>query len=90
MPSLGLTRLLRIFSGRNSVPENGEQFQTITILGEDCNVTAHQTGMATWKAYGYVKGIPIQATGDNPPAAFSGWRKLARTNVGRLGPVSST
>lgn len=90
MPSLGLGRLLQVFSRRTPAPDSGPQTQTITILGEDCNVMAHQTGISTWKAYGYAKGIPIQATGDNPPAAFSGWRKLARTNVGRLGPVSRT
>jgi hypothetical protein len=53
--------------------------QTIAISGEDCEVTAHKTGKATWKAYGYLKGMPIQATDDTAHAAFRRWRDLAKT-----------
>ena len=53
--------------------------QKITISGEDCEVTAHKTGKATWKAYGYVKGMPIQTAADTAHAAFSRWRHLAKT-----------
>jgi hypothetical protein len=53
--------------------------QKITISGEDCEVTAHKTGTANWKAYGYVKGMPVQAVGDTAQAAFSHWRDLAKT-----------
>jgi hypothetical protein len=53
--------------------------QTIVIAGEDCDVAAHKTGKASWKAYGYVKKTPVQATGDTAQAAFSRWRDLATT-----------
>jgi hypothetical protein len=62
--------------------EEGTRTQTISVSGEDCEVTAHQIGKYAWKAYGYVKGSPIHATGETAPAAFSRWRKLSKTIAG--------
>jgi hypothetical protein len=53
--------------------------QMILVAGADCEVTAHKTGKASWKAYGYVQGMPIHATGETAPAAFRQWRSVAKT-----------
>jgi hypothetical protein len=59
--------------------ETENKTQKIVIAGEDCDVTAHKTGRNSWKAYGYVKKMPVQAAGDTARAAFTHWRDLAKT-----------
>jgi hypothetical protein len=54
------------------------QAQTVVIAGEDCEVTVHRTGKTTFTAYGYVKGLPIEADADASHLAFSRWRHLAK------------
>lgn len=82
MSHLGLDWLLGTFYRRGPLPDAGTQVQTITIFGEDCQVTAHKLGIATWKAYGYAKETPIQATDDSAAAAFRRWQNLARISIG--------
>ncbi len=82
MSLLKLDWLLGRPASQSRAAFDGTKTQTIPISDEDCEVTAHQTGKYAWKAYGYVKGAPIHATGDTAAAAFSRWRKSARTLAG--------
>lgn len=82
MSLLKLDWLLGTSDTQSRLAEDGTRTQTISVSGEDCEVTAHQIGKYAWKAYGYVRGAPIHAMGETAPAAFSHWRKSARTIAG--------
>jgi hypothetical protein len=82
MSLLKLDWLLGQSDSHSRIVKPGTRTQKISVSNEDCEVTAHQIGKHSWKAYGYVRGAPIHATGDTAPAAFSRWRKLAHTIAG--------